>query len=326
MLNQIKPSCKYKIDYLEINQAGGNGFEKIKMMSWNILADAPIWKDKYDDMEKEDFIYWDYRKTLILENISNSNPDICLLCEVEHDKIIFFAEFSNANKYGYIYTSCEPPRSKESQKNYLDYTSAKNPGILILFKFDKLKLVNNLAPDYSNYFTNQQKEHKWSEEELKLHLQPCASNIVLFEKLSDNQRFYFVGLHHYHNPKEEDVKEFQITYLLGKLAYKNQIYDYPVIMCGDFNSVPTSKVYGLIEKNGFQSTYKLFTGKEVKLTISVPHFKDTIDYIFVNNKCKVISVKLINEDELKEHEIPNESYPSDHMYLVAELELLNSID
>ena len=77
----------------------------------------------------------------------------------------------------------DPSKSTDSLEKYVNYTNMQNPGLFILFKLDKVKLINNLAPSYSNYFNNQSKKYNWSKEELQLYLQPCASNIILFEKV-----------------------------------------------------------------------------------------------------------------------------------------------
>ncbi len=321
---------KYKNKYLElknkntnnINQVGGNIFEEIKIMSWNILADAPIWKKKYESMKKESFIYWDHRKKLILEITSKHQPDICLLCEVEYDSISFFSQFCNKNNYGYIYTSCEPPRSKDSQKNYVNYTSSKNPGILIIFKLDKLKLVNNYAPDYSNYFINQQIKNNWTEEELKSHLQQCASNIILFEKLDEsNNRFYFTGLHHPYLKEHEEIQDKQIEFLLSCIDKLNNNWKLPVIVAGDFNARPASKVYEIMNNKGYESVYKIVNGSENKYTTtnSFTGQRMTLDYIFVNNKCVVKNVEPIDSDYLEQTNIPNENFPSDHMHLISNI-------
>jgi mRNA deadenylase 3'-5' endonuclease subunit Ccr4 len=324
MLNYVGKSHKYEIQYNKIEQTGGNIFPDIKMMSWNILADAPIWKKKYESKKKEEFIYWDYRKSLILEIISKHEPDICLLCEVEYDKIMFFSKYCNENNYGYIYTSCEPPKSKESRTNYKDYTSAKNPGILILFKIDKLKLVNNLAPDYISYFINQQKENKWSEEELKLRLQQCASNIVLFEKLDEtSNRFYFAGLHHPFIKDKEFIQDEQIEFLLSNIDKLNNNSKYPVIIAGDFNAKPTYKVYEIMNDKGYESAYKIANGVEnlYTTTNSFTGQRMTLDYIFVNDQYRVKKVEPIDSDYLEKTDIPNNTYPSDHIHLIANIQV-----
>jgi mRNA deadenylase 3'-5' endonuclease subunit Ccr4 len=322
---------KYKSKYYELkNQTGGTFkltdestiLKELKIMSWNILADAPLWKKDYDSMKKENFIFWDYRKKLILDLINTHQPDICLLCEVEYDKILFFSQYCNDNNYGYIYTSSDPPKSTKSLEKYKDYTSSKNPGIMIMFKIDKLKLVNNVALDYSNYFINQQKEHGWSKEELNSRLRQCASNIVLFEKLDDSaNRFYFTGLHHPFVKENEEIQEKQIDFLLNQVGMLNKNYELPVIIAGDFNSKPPSKVYEIMNSKGFNSVYKIANGVENAYTTtnSFTNQRMTLDYIFVNDRCRVINVNPIDSDYLERVNIPNENFPRDHMYLITNI-------
>ena len=324
MLNIKTLKNKYKINYNEINQIGGAVFANIKIMSWNILADAPLFKTTYASMKKDDFIYWDYRKKLILQIIEKHKPDICLLCEVEYDQIMFFSQFANTNNYGYIYTSSEPPKTKKSLEKYVDYTSAKNPGILILFKTDKLRLVNNFAPDYINYCINKQKENDWSEEELELRLRQTASNIVLFEKLDEtSKRFYFTGIHHPFIKERESIQDEQIIFLLNEIAKLNSNYNLPVVIAGDFNAKPTYEVYNIMNKQGYSSVYKIATGTENKYTTtnSFTEQRMTLDYIFVNDKCTVVNVEPIDSEYLEKVNIPNNTFPSDHMHLISNISI-----
>ena len=292
----------------------------VKIMSFNILADASLFKKKYDNLKKEEFIFWDYRKKLIIDIISKHNPDICLLCEVEYDKIIFFSQFCNNNNYGYIYTSSEPPKSKESLEKYTNYTNIKNPGNLIIFKLDKLRLINNSTPDYINYFNNQSIKYKWSDDKLKSYLEPCVSNIILFEKINNEKRFYFSGLHHAYI-KNEEIQSEQINLVLKKITKINNNYNYPVIIAGDFNSKPSSNVYKIMNDNKYNSSYKIINGDENKYTSSNTHTKQklTLDYIFINEKCKVKSIEPIDANYLENNNIPNETFPSDHMFLIANI-------
>jgi mRNA deadenylase 3'-5' endonuclease subunit Ccr4 len=291
----------------------------LKIMSFNILGDAPIWKTKYEHIKKEDFIYWDYRKELIIKIINKQNPDICVLCEVQHDTILFFSKFCTANNYGYIYTSALPNRNEESLKKYKDYNHTNNPGNLIIFKLDKVRLINNTAPDYVNYFNRKANKYNWSPEKLDEYIKPAVSNIVQFEINSDNKRFYFTGLHHPHIQKEEIPNEY-IEFLLKKINKINDINNLPVIVCGDFNSIPSSTLYKIMEANKYESCYKLINKKENKYTIASHDFKNCVDYIFIKN-CKVTSVEPINEEYLKNNVMPTKDFPSDHMFLVATIKI-----
>ncbi len=123
---------------------------------------------------------------------------------------------------------------------------------------------------------------------------------------------------------------------------KNKI---PTILTGDFNSTPNSCIYSgittgkikeyefdinpkiqkiepiimmpkIFAKNIFISTYHFITQKEPIYTNYTSDYKDTLDYIFVNNKVKIIGVlKEINIDH--KLRIPDEEYPSDHLLQMA---------
>jgi mRNA deadenylase 3'-5' endonuclease subunit Ccr4 len=307
-MNFEQKYIKYKQKYLAIkNQIGGattkqSNSDELKIMSFNILADAPIWKKKYMDMKKDKFIYWNYRKKLIVNIISKHQPDICLLCEVEYDKILFFSKFCNNNNYGYIYTSTDPPKSPKTVEKYKDYTNSKNPGILIIFKFNKVRLINNLAPDYNNNFS-------------------CVSNIILFEKLNDDIRFYFTGLHHPYVKEDIMVQDKQINFLLEKINELNN-NKIPVIIAGDFNSKPTSNVYQIMNNNNYNSVYKIFNGNENKYTAvnSFSNERFTLDYIFIDKKSTVKDVYQIDKT-LENNNIPNKTFPSDHVFLIANISI-----
>jgi mRNA deadenylase 3'-5' endonuclease subunit Ccr4 len=64
-------------------------------------------------------------------------------------------------------------------------------------------------------------------------------------------------------------------------------------------------------------------GKNPLYTNYTEHFKGCIDYIYVSKNIKVEDVNDIDKlvkDLTKENEyLPNEKFPSDHMYLVADL-------
>ena len=260
-------------------------------------------------------MFWDYRKKLILEIISTHSPDICLLCEVEYNKLSFFTNFCLINNYGYIYTSHDPNKLDSSLKKYKDYNNTKNPGNLIIFKLDIVRIINNTAPDYVNYFIRKSKKYNWNEETTNDFILPTVSNIVQFEINKSGIRFFFIGLHHPYT--KENVQKEQIEFLLKKIKKLNNIYNYPEIICGDFNITPNNIVYDIMESNNYNSVYKLIQNVENKYTISNDHYRNTLDYIFINNKCKAINVTHIDEKYMENNILPNIEYPSDHMFLVS---------
>jgi len=323
----------------------------VKVMTFNILSDAPIWKKKWSHMKKEYWIYWEYRKTLIYQIIRQNNPDLACLTECQYDQITFFNQML-AGDYNYIYTSGEPKKTEETLRKYDNYTHDMNPGLLIIFKKNKLRLINNTALDYSHKFQSIGRKKNWKDKQINHLIRPCVSNIILFEDIDSQKRFYFVGLHHWNDPMYNDVKYYQMYVLMKHLNGMNRSYKYPVIMGGDFNATPESAVIGLIQNNKLDmkklnkeesknidriklpgkiknpikrmiSTYEKFTGKDPTYTTYTEHFKNCIDYIFVSDDIQVKSVndvdkkiqKMINENKF----MPNNEFPSDHVDLVVDL-------
>ena len=136
------------------------------------------------------------------------------------------------------------------------------------------------------------------------------------------------------NPKYDDIKILQ-TYLLAKNLEKYK----RVILCGDFNSMPDSSVYNLLNngkgklsnqkelkiKNKLTSSFKLLYNDEINITThasnkSTPIFTETIDYIWSSsNLIPVESSKVRTLENIKKSYgtdyLPNKVEPSDHFYL-----------
>ena len=123
-------------------------------------------------------------------------------------------------------------------------------------------------------------------------------------------------------------------------------YDIPLILAGDFNSLPNSAVYqllstGYLEPNhedfdGFSyghltqfgcqfphfltSSYEA-TGEDCNFTIYTPHLKGTVDYIWYNRAAIQATRVLGPADDAYTKKVlgfPSEHFPSDHIKLVAE--------
>ena len=126
--------------------------------------------------------------------------------------------------------------------------------------------------------------------------------------------------------------------ILENIVRISESHKIPVIFCGDFNIIPSSNIYRAITTGLFidnfeksdqliepllaipsdytkyplTSTYKYIFKQEPRYTNYTPQFKNTLDYIFVNDKCKVIGqLKEVNLDKITR--IPNSEYPSDHL-------------
>lgn len=328
----------------------------LKFMSFNILSDAPIWKKKWEHYEKEKWIYWDHRSKLILNIIQKSNADIICLTEVEHRYLHFFNN-NLQDEYYYIYTSGEPKRTGDSIKKYKNWVHSMNSGIMILFRYDKIRLINNSALNYANYFRKLSKNKDWDDSKLNHFIKPCVSNTVLFEDIKENIRFYFTGVHHYNDPNYGDVKYYQMYALLKHIYKLNEYTQHPIIIAGDFNATPNSSVIKLIKTGKLDitglydkginipienineiklpnkikkyipliSTYEKFYGNEPIYTTYTQHFKNCIDYIFISPDIKILKCydidnkiqKFISANKF----MPNDKFPSDHINIIVDLDI-----
>ena len=96
----------------------------------------------------------------------------------------------------------------------------------------------------------------------------------------------------------------------------------PYVFAGDFNMTPQNEQYQLLLQGTSQikPSRSVYQGREPTTThckVFGKEFKNTLDYIFVGDGVAVTSVDNLEEPGV----IPNESQPSDHILLGAELEL-----
>jgi endonuclease/exonuclease/phosphatase family metal-dependent hydrolase len=121
--------------------------------------------------------------------------------------------------------------------------------------------------------------------------------------------------------KNVTVQDKQLNFLLEKINELNS-NNFPVIIAGDFNSKPTSSVYQIMNNNNYNSVYKIFNGVENKYTAvnSFTNERFTLDYIFIDKKSTVKDVYQINKT-LENNNIPNKVFPSDHVFLIANISI-----
>lgn len=160
------------------------------------------------------------------------------------------------------------------------------------------------------------------------------------------------------NPQISEIKLWQVDCLLkqleNELEQENEsVSDIPLVICGDFNSLPGSPAHSLLIKGFVHILHKEFrhtlplasayssyfqsnalrddihkkmdreTG-EPRFTKFVKNdretFKGTLDYIlYSTTKLRVVSLlELIDEDEVKHGGLPTVNRSSDHIPIAAE--------
>lgn len=322
---------KRKFTKSQLNQ------NNIRICSYNILAPSVSENNNLHKIScKGDCIKWSYRFELIKKEINEINPDIICFQEAQTDKahtdIIKY--FKSQNYYGFYIPQYH------TRKGAIK-TEDDNFGIIILYSLKKFICTEISSINYPQLLEKYIKD-------LSLNLQGrargkryCGLCLGLLDRKS-NKKFYICSVHLEAFKNFEDVKNLQayITMkFLSKLSEGNKI---PVILCGDFNSIPSSSVYHGITKgislnqfeikdnpetiktpnifteNAYKSTFYEIYKKEPEFTNYTLKFKNTLDYIFVNSHFKIIDAL----NEIKEKlglSIPSKKYPSDHILICADL-------
>ena len=266
------------LERLEIVRSqGGKSF---RIMTWNLLADQlandfPAVDEKY--------LAWDYRKNLILQEISRLSPDILCVQELDHFQD-FLLPFLQSQGFEGIF------RQKSGWHN---------DGLAIFYKTAEFTKVEE-------YFI----QYPGSQFAIGLQLQHEASK---------KNRFYVFTTHLKAKIEFDLERVNQITEMFRSLALLENL---PLIIGGDFNSSPGSNAYHHLLNNGLNLTSVYNTGNEPEYTTvkfrSSLEIK-TEDYIWqrgfeIRSFMSIPTLELIGNNGL-----PSANYPSDHFSLAADL-------
>lgn len=143
------------------------------------------------------------------------------------------------------------------------------------------------------------------------NLYPRMVTWALFERIADGRRFYFFNTHLPYRDEDEPIRERGAALLLKRLSALPA--EVPVVVTGDFNTGPESRVHALLtadladawerstQRSGPEATFHAFSGKADR----------RIDWILVRG-FEVGPVSTVTEHE-------NGRYPSDHFPVAAEL-------
>lgn len=322
--------------------------KSFRCVSYNILADLYC-----DSDHTRTFLYpycpayalhIDYRKQLILKELFGYNGDLICLQEVDSK----------------IFQSTLQPLMDTEGLNGLFYKKGKQvaEGLSCFYRRDRFKFLGDDCIVLSD----------------ALKSRPCLQTI--WEKIKDNKpltdrlldrstvasatflhsidnpdEILIVGnTHLYFHPDADHIRLLQggaVIYWLMEIL-DNMRSKYPnkrisVILCGDFNSVPSCGIYQLYttgaspsslpdwKSNINEAVYDLNLQQNIPLgsacgtpvyTNYTAGFADCLDYIFYDKANLDVEqvVPLPSVDELKLHTaLPSVVFPSDHIALVSDL-------
>ncbi|KFZ54598.1 Protein angel 2 [Antrostomus carolinensis] len=198
------------------------------VMSYNILSQNLLEDNSHLYKHcRQHLLIWTYRFPNILQEIKQLDADVLCLQEVQEDH--YRKEIkSSLESLGY---HCE----------YKMRTGRKPDGCAICFKTSKFSLISSNPVEF---FRRDIPLLDRDNVGLVLLLQPrfhCKTNAAIC----------IANTHLLYNPRRGDIKLTQLAMLLAEIASVAPQKDgtfCPIIICGDFNSVPGSPLYRFIKE------------------------------------------------------------------------------
>ncbi|NXJ78474.1 ANGE1 protein, partial [Trogon melanurus] len=211
---------------------------EFRVMSYNILAQDLV--EQSPDLYLHchaDILNWNYRLPNLLQEIQHWDPDVLCLQEVQEN---------------HYWEQLEPAfREMGFECCYKRRTGTKTDGCAVCYKHSRFQLIS-LNP--VEYFRPGLDILNRDNVGLVLLLQPLLPEGLDLEAVSP---LCVANTHVLFNPRRGDIKLAQMALLLAeidKIAKTTKGSYYPVILCGDLNSVPDSPLYKFI-RNGELSYY-----------------------------------------------------------------------
>nr|XP_021398482.1 protein angel homolog 1 isoform X2 [Lonchura striata domestica] len=206
---------------------------EFRVMSYNILAQDLVEQglDLYVHCHP-DILDWNYRLPNLLQEIQHWDPDVLCLQEVQEN---------------HYWEQLEPTfKEMGFACFYKRRTGTKTDGCAVCYKHSRFQLIS-LSP--IEYFRPGLDVLNRDNVGLVLLLQPVLPEGLDLKAVSP---LCVANTHVLFNPRRGDIKLAQVALLLAeidKIARTTEGSYYPVILCGDLNSVPDSPLYKFI-RNG----------------------------------------------------------------------------
>uniref|UniRef100_A0AAV2LPF5 Nocturnin n=2 Tax=Knipowitschia caucasica TaxID=637954 RepID=A0AAV2LPF5_KNICA len=287
------------------NSSSGGHF---RVMQWNILAQAlGEGMDSFVHCPLE-ALSWSQRKYLILEEILTHRPHVLCLQEVDHFFDTFQPVLSSLGYHGHF---CPKPWSP-----CLDVEGNNGPDGCALFydqaEFELLDSVN-IRLSAMRIPTNQ------------------VAVVTMLRSRSNGRCLCVAATHLKARAGWERLRTAQGCDLLRQLQglVKRPERDVPLLVCGDFNAVPSEEVYRRFRTSPLclDSAYKkLSTDGATEPAYTTWKVRpsgeccSTLDYIWYGSDSLRVeaALQMPTEEQIGPNRLPSFNYPSDHLSLVCD--------
>ena len=298
--NQFIPYNNYNIN--QNNNSSSNSVisnNSYKLLFWNILCNEYSYDWKTSPKIELKYKVWEYRSKLFLNLFSNKAIISDLYCFVEVDKQDDIYLMLNNIVNQKLFETVFFPRPSTPL------------GIMLLYNRVKFKLIKS----YKYYLGTNLNQN-------------FALVAIMQENFFPNNFFVIIITHLIARDKNEKVRIKQINKLFYNLSNDTLIKNLKInkiILCGDLNTNPDSECINIILKNNFKSIFDINNKENDNYTIVIDTIDEGLkklkfDYIFtsdnINIKNKILPVNFLDFEK----GLPNENFPSDHIYLFTEFE------
>ncbi|KNZ80216.1 Glucose-repressible alcohol dehydrogenase transcriptional effector [Termitomyces sp. J132] len=349
--------------------------ETISVLSYNILCEKYATERLYGYTPSW-ALTWDYRKELVLEELKSHETDFLCLQEVDGAAYEdYFLPHMQARDYdGFHWPKSRYKIKKDTERRQVD-------GCATFYKASKYTLVEKQLIEFSAVAMQRPDFEKTDDMFNRVLVKDNIAVVCLMEDKQTRTRFIVANAHLDWDPLFSDVKLVQAALLLDeveKIATNFANSDtststsiskpaprptphytdgtkIPMIVCGDFNSIPESGLYefistgqlsashpdflghqygkytteGLRHRLGLKSVYAAPGAGEPPLTNYTPTFQGSIDYIWYSTANLAANGALGEVDKGYLEKVvgfPNAHFPSDHMCITAEFRVKHPRD
>ena len=272
------------------------------LFQWNTL-NRKLSDKKAFPLVNDKYLQWYHRHPLIKKIIEENNSDIICLEEIGNNFDIDFKEkiFEKCSiKYDLIF---ELRKSK-----FMGIVIGVNKKLFSIEKHENIILDGGEG-------------------------QKTGQNIIaaLINDKKTNNKFLIIAVHLISKAENEKIRLNQMNHLM-KYVEDNHLGKYPIFIIGDFNAEPNYSCIIQFLENKKLCAKSIFNLKELDYTtfnIKEKLYRRILDYMFFiaknkDNRDKELKILSFERGKPYINEnigLPNEVYPSDHLFLKAKLEL-----
>lgn len=271
----------------------------VSVLQWNTLCSNLATTESFPYVQ-QNCLQWDKRKTLIKNVLQKENPDFICLEEIDN-----FDDYKNdiiqpLQRYETIFAE----KANGAMGNCIGYD------------YTKFKAIDNTVLQLNK--TENQKSSQ-------------IALIANFETIPNKNKICLIVTHLKAKKEFEETRVFQIKNIIDYIETKKLIENKTnIILTGDFNTEPNEKTISTLlnSKIGFQNSFE-FEDKEKDNFITFTTmkrrdsmYKRIIDYIwYAGSNIHRLSSKIANPKYDAEVGLPNEFFPSDHLFIKSQFEI-----